>query len=137
MALRWGILGASKIARDFMLAMKTLQDGENEVVAIGSSSELWAKSFAENNAVPKWYGSYEQLVRDPNVQIVYVAGVSATHAKCCKLALNNGKHVLCEKPFALNLRETKEVFQLAKEKKLFIMEVFCFDNIAFLKNLKK
>ena len=123
MALRWGILGASAIAKDFMLAMKTLPADENAVVAVGSSTESRAKSFAEDNGVPKWYGSYEQLARDPNVQIVYVAGVASSHADCCKLALNNGKHVLCEKPFAMNLRETKEVFQLAKEKKLFIMEV--------------
>ena len=122
MALNWGILGAGKIARDFILALKSLPDGENKVVAVGSSSEARAKIFAEENGIPKWYGSYEELTQDPTVQVVYVAGITSAHARSCKLALNNGKHVLCEKAFAMNLKEAEEVLDLAKEKKLFLME---------------
>jgi predicted dehydrogenase len=123
MALNWGILGAGRIARDFILALKSLPQGENKVVAVGSSSVARAKEFAEENGIPKWYGSYEELTQDPAVQVVYVAGVTSRHAESSKLALNNGKHVLCEKAFAMNLREAKEVLDLAKEKKLFLMEV--------------
>ena len=123
MALRWGIVGAGKIARDFILAMKSLPKGENMVAAVASSSAARAKVFAEENGVPKWYGSYEELTLDPEVQVVYVAGTTNTHAESCKLALKNGKHVLCEKAFAMNLKETTEVLQLAKEKQLFLMEV--------------
>ena len=123
MALRWGIFGASKIAKDFILAVQTLPPGEHEIIAIGSQSESRAKSFATDNGVPNWYGSYEEVVRNAEVQVVYVAGNTISHAECCKLALNNGKHVLCEKSLALNVRQAKEVLELAKEKKLFLMEV--------------
>ena len=126
MALNWGILGAGKIARDFILALKTLSEGENKVVAVGSSTEARAKTFAEENGIPKWYGSYEELARDSAVQVVYVAGTTNGHAESSKLALNHGKHVLCEKAFAMNLKETKEVLELAKEKRLFVMEVFIY-----------
>ena len=87
------------------------------------SSEARAKVFAEENGIPKWYGSYEELTQDPAVQVVYVAGTTNAHAESSKLALNNGKHVLCEKAFAMNLRETREVLDLAKKKGLFVMEV--------------
>ncbi len=123
MALNWGILGAGKIARDFILALKSLPEGENKVVAIGSSSEARAKSFAEENGIPKWYGSYKEVTQDPAVQVVYVGTITNAHADSSKLALNGGKHVLCEKAFAMNLKETKEVLDLAKEKGLFLMEV--------------
>lgn len=125
MTLNWGILGASKIARDFILALKTLPPGENEIVAVGSSSETRAKSFAEENGIPKWHGSYEELSSDSSVQVVYVAGTTNAHAQASQLALKNGKHVLCEKAFAMNLRETKKVLELAKQKGLFLMEVSC------------
>ena len=126
MALCWGILGASRIARDFILALKTLPKGEHKLVAVASSSEDRAKRFAEENGIPKWYGSYEELTKDPAVQVVYVAGTTNGHAASSKLALNNGKHVLCEKAFAMNLKETREVLDLAKEKRLFVMEVLEF-----------
>jgi predicted dehydrogenase len=87
------------------------------------SSEARAKVFAEENGIPKWYGSYEELTQDPAVQVVYVAGTTNAHAESSKLALNNGKHVLCEKAFAMNLREAREVSDLAKKKGLFVMEV--------------
>jgi predicted dehydrogenase len=87
------------------------------------SSEARAKVFAEENGIPKWYGSYEELTQHPAVQVVYVAGTTNAHAESSKLALNNGKHVLCEKAFAMNLREAREVSDLAKKKGLFVMEV--------------
>lgn len=121
--IRWGVLGASNIAGDFILAMNTLPKDEHKVIAVGSSSEERAKVFAEKNGIHKWYGCHELLVQDPEVQIVYIAGNTNTHAKLCKLALNNGKPVLCEKAFALNFKEAKEVLDLANEKGLFIMEV--------------
>ena len=124
MALRWGILGTGAIAKEFVLALRTLPVGENQVVAVASRTEERAMSFAKANDVEKWYSSYEALVKDPDIEVVYVAGYISFHADQCKLALNNGKNVLCEKSFAMNARETKEVLALAREKKLFLMEVF-------------
>ena len=120
---RWGILGASRIAHDFLVAMKTLPESEHMVVAVASRSLERATEFAGKHDIGKAYGSYEELARDENVEIVYVGTVHPTHAPLSKLALNHGKHVLCEKPMTMNLKDTKELFELAKAKGLFIMEV--------------
>ena len=120
---RWGVFGASQIAHDFLVAMKTLPQIEHTVVAIGSRSLERAAEFAAKHDIAKAYGSYEELAKDENVEVVYVATLHPTHAPLCKLALNHGKHVLCEKPMTMNLKDSKELFEIAKAKELFIMEV--------------
>ena len=120
---RWGIFGAGKIAHDFIVAMKTLPQDEHKVVAVASRSLERAAEFADTHSIEKAYGSYEELARDANVEVVYVSTIHPQHAPLCKLALSHGKHVLCEKPMTMNLKQTKEVFQLAKAKGLFVMEV--------------
>ena len=122
-ATRWGILGASKIAKDFIIALKTLPDTDHEVVAIAARSLERAESIAKQHGVGCAYGSYEELAKDPRVQIVYVASIHPQHVHLAKLALNNGKHVLCEKPMTMNSLEAEEILTLAKEKGLFFMEV--------------
>jgi len=107
-ATRWGILGASRIAHDFLVAMKTLPENEHTVVAVASRSLERAAEFAGKHDIGKAYGSYEELARDENVEVVYVSTLHPTHAPLCKLALNHGKHVLCEKPMTMNLKDTNE-----------------------------
>ena len=116
-------MGASLIAHDFMVALKTLPENEHTVVAVSSRSLDRATEFAERHKIAKAYGSYEELAKDEDVEVVYVTTIHPQHASLCKLALSHGKHVLCEKPFTLNLKDTKELFDLAKIKGLFIMEV--------------
>ena len=123
MATRWGILGGSKIANDFIVALKTLPNSEHEVVAIAARSFERANAMAKLHGVSSAYGSYEELVNNLRVEIVYVATIHPQHSFLTKLALNNGKHVLCEKPMTMNSREANEVLDLAKEKGLFFMEV--------------
>lgn len=118
----WGIFGAGKIAHDFVIALKTLPEDEHKVVSVASRSLERASEFADKHKIGKAYGSYEELAQDANVEVVYVSTIHPQHAWLCKLALNHGKHVLCEKPMTMNLKETKEVFELAKAKGLFIME---------------
>ena len=120
---RWGIFGASLIAHDFLIALRTLPENEHKVVAVSSRSLERASEFADRHSIEKAYGSYEDLARDADVEVVYVSSIHPQHAPLCKLALSHGKHVLCEKPMTMNLKETKEVFELAKAKGLFIMEV--------------
>ena len=128
---RWGILGASDIAHDFMIALKTLPENEQKVVAVAARSLERASEFADRHNIDKAYGAYDELASDPNVDVVYVSTIHPQHAPLCKLALNHGKHVLCEKPMTMNLKDTKEVFQLAKSKGLFIMEVrACTSNLG-------
>lgn len=120
---RWGIFGAGKIAHDFMVALKTLPENDHKVVAVASRSLERAAEFADRHNIEKAFGSYEDLARDENVEVVYVSTIHPMHAPLCKLALSHGKHVLCEKPMTMNLKYTKEVFELARVKGLFIMEV--------------
>ncbi|XP_078379106.1 trans-1,2-dihydrobenzene-1,2-diol dehydrogenase-like [Oculina patagonica] len=121
-ATRWGICGAGQIAHDFMVAMKTLPENDHKVVAVSARSLERAAEFANRHNIEKAYGSYEELANDKNVEVVYVSTIAPVHASLCKLALNHGKHVLCETPMTMNLKDTKELFELAKAKGLFIME---------------
>ena len=93
------------------------------IVAVAARSLERAAEFADRHNIEKAYGSYEELARDASVEVVYISTIHPQHAPLCKLALSHGKHVLCEKPMTMNLKQTKEVFKLAKAKGLFIMEV--------------
>ncbi len=119
-SIRWGILGPGWIARDFVQSLKDTEGAE--VLAVGSRSLDRAREFAATYSVPRPYGSYEELVADPDVDIVYVATPHPAHKDNMLLCLGAGKPVLCEKPFTMNAREAEEVFSLAREKGLFVME---------------
>ena len=95
-----------------------------QVVAVGARELKSAEEFASKFNIPKAYGSYDELVKDPEVEIVYVSVIHPYHKQGVSLALNNGKHVLCEKPFTVTSKETEELIKLAKEKDLFLMEAF-------------
>ncbi|XP_060072787.1 trans-1,2-dihydrobenzene-1,2-diol dehydrogenase-like [Ylistrum balloti] len=120
--LRWGICGAGKISNDFCSAMTTLPDGEHEIVAVAARKQESAKDFGDKFGAKIAYGSYEALSKDPNVDIVYIGTIHINHMELSMMMLNAGKHVLCEKPMALNLRQVNSVLQLAKQKNLFFME---------------
>ncbi len=118
--IRWGILGPGVIAHNFAQSLETLADAE--IAAVGSRSSERAASFAAKYGIPAHYGSYEELVADPNVDIVYVATPHTMHARHMILCLESGKAVLCEKPFTVNAREAGNVIALARAKNLFVME---------------
>lgn len=121
MATRWGIASSGKISQDFVNALSTYDSGHT-VVAVAARSLDSAKEFAEKHNIPKAYGGYGDLANDPEVEVVYVGAINPAHLEICKLMLNSGKHVLCEKPLAMNVKETKELVELARSKKLFFME---------------
>lgn len=117
--LHWGILAPGNIAKKFADAIRQLPGHHLE--AIGSRSQDRAEAFAgEFGGRP--YGSYEEMVRDENVQAVYVASPHSHHHEHVLLALEAGKHVLCEKAFCLNAQEAREMVSCAQEKGLFLME---------------
>eukprot|EP00794_Sanderia_malayensis_P017527 gene17527-19277_t len=122
MQLNWGILGAGNVAHDFAIALRVLPRKEHQLVAIASRCEQKAKKFAALHKVPKSYGSYWQLVNDETINIVYVATLNHTHKHAVMMALDHGKHVLCEKPLAVNRTEAEDMMRFAKEKRLFLME---------------
>jgi len=117
--LRWGFLGAgwiaTEVAKDFAIAGLHIQ-------AIGARDLDRANAFADTFNIPNRHGSYEALVNDPDVDIIYVTTIHPLHHQHTLLALNAGKHVLLEKPFTINAQEAKEIADLARTKKLFVME---------------
>jgi predicted dehydrogenase len=117
--LSWGVLGAGGIAKTFVADCKAA--GIN-MAAVASRSLDKAKQFAADADIDVAYGSYEELVEDPNIDIVYVATLHPTHAEHAILAINAGKHVLVEKPFTLNAREAQQVAAAATAKGVFAME---------------
>ena len=117
--LRWGFIGngwiAKVLAEDFKVAGLKIQ-------AIGARSQAKADEFANTYGIPNRHDSYEKLVNDPEVDIVYVATPHPFHVRDAILALNAGKHVLCEKPFTINEKEAIQIKEAAKRNNKFVME---------------
>lgn len=117
---RWGILGTGTIAHKFASDLKFVENAE--LVAVGSRSLENAKVFADKFNVLLSFGSYQQLAECEEIDIVYIATPNNFHHPNTLLCLNNGKAVLCEKPFALNEKQASEMINLAREKNLFLMD---------------
>ncbi|QDZ16363.1 Gfo/Idh/MocA family protein [Humibacter ginsenosidimutans] len=115
----WGILGTGGIAHTFA---KDLIDDGHIVAAVGSRSQGSADAFADEFGIPVAHGSYDDLVADDDVDVVYIATPHPAHADNAELALNAGKHVLIEKPFTLNAAEAQRVVDLAGDRDLVVME---------------
>lgn len=115
-----GIIGAGWIAEKMAAALAPLED--YCVYAIASRSIEKAEAFAKKWNVPKAYGSYEEMVGDPYVDLVYIATPHSHHHAHAMLALEHGKHVLVEKAFTANAAEAAELLETARTKGLFITE---------------
>lgn len=118
--IRWGILSTGNIAKKFVTGLKVVKDAE--IVAVGSRTKGAAESFGNAFEIPRRHGSYEALVADPEVDVIYVGTPHPFHAENTLLCLRGGKAVLCEKPFSINAREAGEMIALARRKNLFLME---------------
>lgn len=118
--IRWGIMGTGWIAEKFVADLTHVSNGEG--MAVGSRTLNSANQFAAKFNIPRAYGSYEELVSDPEIDAIYVATPHPFHRDNVITALSGGKAVLCEKPFTVNSRELEEIIALAKEKRLFLME---------------
>ncbi len=118
--IHFGIIGAGAIANKFCDAVRLVEGAE--VTAVASSREERARTFAERNGIPAYYGSYESMLQTEDVDAVYIATTHNFHFENIRLCFAYGKHVLCEKAMVLTAADAKEVFHLAEEKKLFCME---------------
>ncbi|HEY4327704.1 MAG TPA: Gfo/Idh/MocA family oxidoreductase [Mucilaginibacter sp.] len=118
--IRWGILGAGRISRKFASDLKLVEDAE--LIAIGSRSKQSADEFSKEFPVKYCHHSYLELVQNPEVDVIYIATPHNLHYENTLLCLQHNKAVLCEKPFAINSKQAIEMIQLAREKKLFLME---------------
>jgi predicted dehydrogenase len=118
--LRWGIAATGRIADSMCRALRTLPDAD--IVAVGSRTQEAADAFAARFGIPAAHGSYEALWEDDDVDIVYVASPHSHHHEMTIAALDAGRHVLCEKAFAVNAAQAREMVAAAARNDRFLME---------------
>ena len=117
---KWGILAPGKMSAKFTKGLKLL--GNVELYAVGSRDLKRAKQFADEFGFKKYYGSYEELASDPDLEVVYIASPHSYHHEHTMLCLKHKKAVICEKAFALNSREVEDMIKEAAKQKVFLME---------------
>jgi predicted dehydrogenase len=118
--IRWGIAATGGIAQRFATGLAETDDAET--VAVASRTQERADEFGAEFGIPHRHASYEALAEDPDVDVVYVASPHSRHEADTLLFLEAGKHVLCEKPFALNAVQAQRMVDTARERNLFVME---------------
>lgn len=118
--IRWGILGTGAIAKKFADGLKHVPGAK--VMAVGSRQQATADAFGDKYGAPHRYASYAGVAEDADVDVVYVATPHNLHKDNTLLCLHAGKAVLCEKPFCINAAEARAMVQLARAKRLFLME---------------
>lgn len=121
--INWGIIATGTIAKKFAATIAQLADC-GDVLAVASRQKETAYRFASDYNIPRAYDNYLDLVQDPDIDVVYIATPHAQHYENARLCLEHGKHVLCEKSFTVNAAQAVKLIQLAKAKKLFLMEAF-------------
>lgn len=119
----WGVLGTAKIAREKVIP--AMQQGDRcEIVAIASRELEKALRVAEALGVPRHYGSYQELLEDPEIEAVYIPLPNHLHLPWTRRAAEAGKHILCEKPLALSAAEAAEILRIQKKTGVLIQEAF-------------
>lgn len=122
--LAWGIIGTGRIAGVFAQGLAESKTGT--LLAVGSRTQVAADTFGETWHAARRYGSYEQLLADKDVDAVYVATPHPLHAEWAIKAAEAGKHILCEKPIALNFPQTMAIVEAAQRNDVFLMEAFMY-----------
>ncbi|MGQ9662897.1 MAG: aldo/keto reductase [Kiritimatiellia bacterium] len=122
--LRWGLLAAGAIAKAFARGIKASETGL--LWAIGSRSREKAEALGKEFGCPRCYGSYEELLADPDVDVVYISTPHPLHAEWAIKAAKAGKHILVEKPIALNQDEAEALVEAALAHKVFLMEAYMY-----------
>ncbi|MGK0458654.1 MAG: putative dehydrogenase, partial [Polaribacter sp.] len=118
--IRWGIIGLGNIANKFATDLARVENVE--LVAVASRNQQRAETFAVQHNSKRAYNSYENLVKDAEVDAVYIATPHSFHKEHAILCLQNKKAVLCEKPLAMNLEEVTEMILVARENNVLLME---------------
>lgn len=133
--IRWGILGSGAIARQFAQGLRVVPG--SQLWAIGSRAAATAEEFARIYQVPKAYSSYQDLVEDPSVDVVYVATPHLRHQHDCLLCLEAGKAVLCEKPLAMTASAAQEIIDQARQQQVFCMEAMWMRFMPLIQRVKQ
>lgn len=119
-AYNWGILGTGNIAHKFARALMLLDNAH--LYAVGSRDAARAEKFAGEFGFVKHFSSYEEMLADPGVDVVYISSPHTRHLENTLMALQNGKHVICEKPMSITAAEVSRMADEAKRRGLFLME---------------
>ena len=134
--VRWGILGLGNIANQFARDLLLVEDAE--LTAVASRDSAKAEAFGVKFGAGKSFGSYRELLESESIDIVYIATPHDSHAELAIRALEAGKHVLCEKPLALNAREVGQMIEASERSNRFLMEAFWTRfNPSFVEVLRK
>ena len=118
--VNWGILGPGRIAHSFAAGLRDAAGAR--LVAVGSRAAARAEAFAAQYGAAQAHGSYAALAADPAVDAIYVATPHPQHASACRICLDAGKHVLCEKPLAVNAAEARAMAACARDRGVLLME---------------
>ena len=132
--INWAILGPGTIAEEFA---KALNESNIGIYAVASRNILKAEKFAKNHNVKKAYGNYTDMLKDENIDIVYISTPHCNHYEYIMESLKNNKHVLCEKAITVNSKELKEITDLAKSKNLIVREAMTIYHMPLYKKLKE
>jgi len=132
---KWGLLSTARINQAILGGMAHSERGE--VVAVGSRDQARAEAYASAKGLARAYGSYEALLADPDIQIIYNALPNDLHAEWTIKAIQAGKHVLCEKPFAIRLSEVDAVFEAARSAGRVAAEAFMYRHHPKILKLKE
>lgn len=122
--VRWGILSTARINRSLIGPLRT--SPRSELVAVASRSLDTARDYANRNNIPRAFGSYEELLADPEIDAVYISLPNHLHCEWSVAAAENGKHVLCEKPLVLTLEEMDRVEAAAQTNGVTLFEAFMY-----------
>jgi predicted dehydrogenase len=122
--IRWGIVGTGKIAR--VLARALAASGTGDLIAVGSRTPARAEAFADEFGLRAWRGRYEDVIADPDVEVVYVATDHPAHREWATRAADAGKHLLCEKPLAVHRADAEAVVEAARRNDVFLLEAFAY-----------
>lgn len=136
MKVRWGVLGTAKIAKNCTIP-GMLKAKNCELYAIAGRKEEKVNEYVKLFGFEKGYVGYDKLLEDPNVQAVYIPLPNHLHCEWVIKALNAGKHVLCEKPLALNADEARLMFETAKKNNVVLMEAYAYLHGEYVRSLKK
>ncbi|XP_017047414.1 trans-1,2-dihydrobenzene-1,2-diol dehydrogenase isoform X2 [Drosophila ficusphila] len=120
--LNWGIAAAGRITQDFVTALGTVEKSRHVVVAVADVDGQRAQEFAQRNQIPRHYDGFDALALDKEVDVVYVGTLNPFHYAVVHLMLARGKNVLCETPMCLALEQAKELYALAEQRGVFLME---------------
>lgn len=118
--LKMAIMGAGSIANKMAATITKMENVEAYAIAARDLDR--AEDFAKKYGFTKAYGSYEEMLNDPEVELVYIATPHSHHYKCVKMCLEANKHVLCEKSFTVNEEQAREILRMAEEKNLLLTE---------------